>query len=162
MSDAKPMTYTLTSAVRAHDADLKELAFREPTTADILAAGLPATLNLGADPPTLEINERKMAGMMARLASVPPSTIQQLAPVVVPAVYKPAHPDRVAPEPILFFPEMPAQKRAPAVVAPPNRLRSNEAFSLRHRRGRLDLRASRVIEKTPSIELIEVFASQTV
>jgi hypothetical protein len=87
--------------------------------------------------------------------------LQQLAPVVVPAVYKPAHPDRVAPEPILFFPEMPAQKRAPAVVAPPNRLRSNEAFSLRHRRGRLDLQASRVIEKTPSVELIEVFAPQT-
>jgi cyclic-di-GMP-binding protein len=87
--------------------------------------------------------------------------LQQLAPVVVPAVYKPAQPDRAAPEPILFFPEMPAQKRAPAVVVPPNRLRSNEAFSLRHRRGRLELRASRVIEKTPSVELIEVFASQT-
>ncbi len=83
--------------------------------------------------------------------------LQQLAPVVVPAVYKPAQPDRVAPEPILYFPEMPAQKRAPAVLAPPNRLRTNEAFSLRHRRGRLELRASRVIEKTPSVELIEVF-----
>jgi hypothetical protein len=87
--------------------------------------------------------------------------LQQLAPVVVPAVYKPAQPDRVAPEPILFFPEMPAQKRAPAVLAPPNRLRSNESFSLRHRRGRLELRASRVIEKTPSVELIEVFTPHT-
>ena len=86
--------------------------------------------------------------------------LQQLAPIVVPAVYKPAELERVAPEPILFFPEIPAQKRAPAVVAPPNRLRSNEAFSLRHRRGRLDLRASRVIEKTPSIELIEVVVPQ--
>jgi len=82
--------------------------------------------------------------------------LQQLAPVVVPAVYKSSELERVAPEPILFFPEVPAQKRAPAVVAPPNRLRSNEEFSLRHRRGRLSLRASRVIEKTPSIELIEV------
>jgi hypothetical protein len=84
--------------------------------------------------------------------------LQQLAPVVVPAVYKSSELERVAPEPILFFPEVPAQKRAPAVVAPPNRLRSNEEFSLRHRRGRLALRASRVIEKTPSIELIEVAA----
>jgi len=82
--------------------------------------------------------------------------MQQLAPVVVPAVYKPAEQERVAPEPILFFPEMPAQKRAAAVVAPPNRLRPDEEFSLRHRRGRLSLRASRVIEKTPSVELIEV------
>ncbi len=87
--------------------------------------------------------------------------LQQLAPIVVPAVYKPAQQDRVAPEPILFFPEMPAQKRAPAVVAPPNRLRSNEAFSLRHRRGRLELRAGRVIEKTPSVELIEVITPLT-
>jgi len=84
--------------------------------------------------------------------------LQQLAPIVVPAVYKRSDLERVAPEPVLFFPEMPAQKRAPAVVAPPNRLRSNEEFSLRHRRGRLSLRASRVIEKTPSIELIEVIA----
>jgi hypothetical protein len=84
--------------------------------------------------------------------------LQQLAPVVVPAVYKSSELERVAPEPILFFPEVPAQKRAPAVVAPPNRLRSNEEFSLRHRRGRLSLRASRIIEKTPSIELIEVAA----
>jgi hypothetical protein len=82
--------------------------------------------------------------------------LQQLAPVVVPAVYKSAELERIAPEPILFFPEVPAQKRAPAVVAPPNRLRSNEEFSLRHRRGRMALRASRVIEKTPSVELIEV------
>jgi hypothetical protein len=87
--------------------------------------------------------------------------LQQIAPLVVPAVYKTSEQAAVAAEPVLFFPEMPAQKRAPAVVAPPNRLRSNESFSLRHRRGRLELRASRVIEKTPSVELIEVFTPHT-
>ena len=55
---------------------------------------------------------------------------------------------------------MPAQKRAPAIVTPPNRLQSNDEFSLRHRRGRLALRAGRVIEKTQSVELIEVLALQ--
>jgi hypothetical protein len=82
--------------------------------------------------------------------------LQQLAPMVVPAVYKSSELEPTAAEPILFFPEMPAQKRAPAVVTPPNRLQSDQAFSLRHRLGRMNLRASRVIEKTPSVELIEV------
>jgi hypothetical protein len=82
--------------------------------------------------------------------------LQQLAPMVVPAVYKSSEVDQVAPEPVLFFPEVPAQKRVPAVVAAPNRLQSNQPFSLRHRRGRMSLRASRIIEKTPSVELIEV------
>jgi hypothetical protein len=84
--------------------------------------------------------------------------LQQLAPMVVPAVYKANELDKVAPEPVLFFPEMPAQKRAPAVVAPPNRVQRDQAFSLRYRSGRLNLRASRVIEKTQSVELIEVEA----
>ncbi len=84
--------------------------------------------------------------------------LQQLGPIVVPAVYKPSEADRSAPEPILFFPEMPAQRRAPVVAAPPNRVRVNGAFSLRHRLGRLSLCAARVVETTPSIELVEVVA----
>ncbi|MFO1364666.1 MAG: hypothetical protein U1F45_19780 [Burkholderiales bacterium] len=86
--------------------------------------------------------------------------LQQIAPLVVPAVYKPSEQAPVAAEPVLYFPEMPAQKRAPAIVTPPNRLQSNDEFSLRHRRGRLALRAGRVIEKTQSVELIEVLALQ--
>jgi hypothetical protein len=84
--------------------------------------------------------------------------LQQLAPVAVPAVYKPSETDRAAPEPILFFPQLPAQRRAAAVAAPPDRLHTNDSLSVRHRRGRLNLRAARLIEKTPSVELIEVRA----
>jgi hypothetical protein len=87
--------------------------------------------------------------------------LQQIAPLVVPAVYKRHEQAPVAPEPILVFPEIPAQKRAPAIVTPPNRLQSNEQFSLRHRHGRHTLRVGRVIEKTPSVELIEVVAPQS-
>lgn len=82
--------------------------------------------------------------------------LQQLGPVVVPAVYKPEESDRIAPEPVLFFPEMPAQRHPPTVVAPANRLVPQQSFSLRHRRGRMSLRAARVLEKTGSIELLEV------
>lgn len=82
--------------------------------------------------------------------------LQQLAPVAVPAVYKSSDTDRAAPEPILFFPQLPAQHKAAAIAAPPDCLRSNDPFSMRHRHGRLTLRAGRVIEKTPTVELIEV------
>ena len=85
--------------------------------------------------------------------------LQQLGPVVVPAVYKAEESDRVAPEPVLFFPEMPAQKHPSTVVAPANRLVPQQSFSLRHRRGRMSLVAARVLEKTPSIELLEVAAT---
>jgi hypothetical protein len=82
--------------------------------------------------------------------------LQQLSPVVVPAVYKSEESDRIAPEPVLFFPEMPAQRHPPTIVAPANRLAPEQTFNLRHRRGRMSLRASRVLEKTGSIELLEV------
>jgi cyclic-di-GMP-binding protein len=85
--------------------------------------------------------------------------LQQLGPVVVPAVYRPEESDRVAPEPVLFFPEMPAQRHPSTVVAPANRLVPQQNFSLRHRRGRMSLVASRVLEKTASIELLEVAAT---
>jgi hypothetical protein len=82
--------------------------------------------------------------------------LQQLGPVVVPAVYKPEESDRIAPEPVLFFPEMPAQRHPPTIVAPANLLAPPQSFSLRHRRGRMSLRAARVLEKAGSIELLEV------
>lgn len=85
--------------------------------------------------------------------------LQQLAPVAVPAVYKPSEAERTAPEPILYFPQLPAQRKAAAIAAPPDRLSANDPLSVRHRGGRLSLRAARLIEKTPSVELIEVSAA---
>jgi len=85
--------------------------------------------------------------------------VQQLAPIAVPAVYRLSETDRGAPEPALFFPQMPTQRKAPAIAVSPDQLRGDNPFSLRHRRGRLDLRPGRIIEKTSSIELIEVWAA---
>jgi hypothetical protein len=87
--------------------------------------------------------------------------IQQLAPVAVPAVYKLAEANGGAPEPVLFFPQMPTQRKAPAIAVPPDRLRGDSPFSLRHRRGRLNLRPGRIVEKTSSIELIEVWSADS-
>lgn len=88
--------------------------------------------------------------------------VQQLAPVAVPAVYKISEADRGAPEPVLFFPQLPTQRKAPAIAVPPDQLRGGRPFSLRHRRGRLNLRPGRIIEKTSSIELIEVWSADPV
>jgi hypothetical protein len=85
--------------------------------------------------------------------------IQQLAPVAVPAVYKLSEANGSAPEPVLFFPQMPTQRKAPAIAVPPDRLRGDSPFSLRHRRGHLNLRPGRIVEKTSSIELIEVWSA---
>ncbi|MCG6876889.1 MAG: hypothetical protein LJE97_17510 [Betaproteobacteria bacterium] len=85
--------------------------------------------------------------------------VQQLAPIAVPAVYRLSEADGGAPEPVLFFPQMPTQRKAPAIAVSPDQLRGDSPFSLRHRRGRVDLRPGRIIEKTSSIELIEVWAA---
>jgi hypothetical protein len=82
--------------------------------------------------------------------------LQQLGAAVVPAVYKPDGSERGAPEPVLFFPAMPTQAHPPTLVAPANRLEPARSFALRHRRGRVSLRAARVLERTASIELFEV------
>jgi hypothetical protein len=82
--------------------------------------------------------------------------LQQLSPIVVPAVYKPEDSERVAPEPILFFPAVPAQNTPASVIAAANRLALDQAVSLRHRRGRLAMRPTRVLEKSATIDLLEV------
>jgi hypothetical protein len=74
-------------------------------------------------------------------------------------VYRLSEADGGAPEPVLFFPQMPTQRKAPAIAESPDQLRGDSPFSLRHRRGRVDLRPGRIIEKTSSIELIEVWAA---
>lgn len=77
MSDLK---HTLSKPITVGDIEFKELTFRQPLGKDIVAAGLPATLNLGAEPPTMDIDARAMAAMMSRLAGVPPTTIGMMAP----------------------------------------------------------------------------------
>ncbi len=85
--------------------------------------------------------------------------LQQLAPFVLPAVYRAGERKPVAAEPVLFLPQVPAQKRASAIVAPPDRVDRERPFTLRHGGARLSLQAHRVIERTQSVELIEVEAA---
>ncbi|UGY13740.1 phage tail assembly protein [Bradyrhizobium septentrionale] len=70
---------TLDKQVVAHGEKISELVFREPTGADIEAAGVPATIDFSVDPPRIAFNQREMSAMMVQLAGVPPSTIKNLS-----------------------------------------------------------------------------------
>jgi hypothetical protein len=83
--------------------------------------------------------------------------LQQLGPFAVPALYSTA--SQKGGEPVLFFPRLPASRRSAVVLMPTNRHKSDEPFSLRHRRGLLSLRARRVLQRTTSVDLIEVGTS---
>ncbi|MBR0864317.1 phage tail assembly protein [Bradyrhizobium diazoefficiens] len=76
----KPLTFKLRKPVDAHGEKISEITFREPTGADIEAAGLPVNIDFAFDPPRIEFDARKMSAMMSVLAAVPPSTIRALAP----------------------------------------------------------------------------------
>jgi hypothetical protein len=74
-----PLRLPLSKPVKSEGNMLEELVFREPTAADIEAVGNPVILDvLDRDVPKINFDARAMSAMMARLASVPPSTIRQL------------------------------------------------------------------------------------
>src|SRR5262245_965202 len=68
----------LTTPVQAHGEQIKQLKFRRPTGADIMAMGegYPFVINWSTGQVTP--NPRVMGDMMSLLANVPPSTIKSL------------------------------------------------------------------------------------
>jgi len=70
----------LRKPVIANGEETSELQFREPTGADIERHGNPVLLDMAADPPKISFDTRAMTGMMAALATGPPSTIRQMHP----------------------------------------------------------------------------------
>ncbi|MEY9179721.1 hypothetical protein ABIA41_001156 [Bradyrhizobium sp. USDA 313] len=77
--DDNRIRVVLDKPVIAHGDKITELIFREPTGADIEAAGVPATIDFSVDPPRIAFNQREMSAMMVQLAAVPPSTIRSLS-----------------------------------------------------------------------------------
>jgi Phage tail assembly chaperone proteins, E, or 41 or 14 len=72
----------LVKQVVANGDTVKELKFREPTAADITLVGCPVIVDLvnKTDNPLLRFDAPVMTAMMAHLAGVPPSTINQMDP----------------------------------------------------------------------------------
>lgn len=76
----QPFVLQLRRPVQANGEETSELSFREPTGGDIEAVGNPVSLDFSQDPPKVTFEAKAMTQMMARLATVPPSTIRQLHP----------------------------------------------------------------------------------
>lgn len=72
--------FPLRKPIIAYDEELKELALREPGSEDILAVGNPVKVNMMVDPPDVQFDDKRMAAMLAQLATVPVSSIGKLHP----------------------------------------------------------------------------------
>ncbi len=59
---------------------VSELKMRPPTAADIISIGNPVLFSPFSDPPSVEHHPQKMTAMLARLASVPTSSLAKMDP----------------------------------------------------------------------------------
>ena len=69
-------TVTLAAPITAHGATLSALTLRQPTGKDLRTCGLPYKLTGAGD---IAIDAQPMHRMIAELAAVPPSSIDQLS-----------------------------------------------------------------------------------
>ena len=77
-----PVTITLSRPVQAHGEEITKLEIREPLGVDIRLCGLPFSLapgTAGGDG-EVQIREAAITKYISRLAKVPPTTVDQLAP----------------------------------------------------------------------------------
>lgn len=79
-ANPQPFTISLRKPVIANGEETSVLSFREPTGSDIEAVGNPVNMDFSHDPPKVSFDSRAMTQMMARLATVPPSTIRKMHP----------------------------------------------------------------------------------
>jgi hypothetical protein len=77
-ANPQPFSLDLRKPVIANGDETSRLTFREPTGNDIEQVGNPVNMDFTHDPPKVSFDSRMMTNMMARLATVPPSTIRQM------------------------------------------------------------------------------------
>lgn len=74
-------TVKLSTPITAHDEEVSELEFREPTTKDIIDIGLPTLIILSEDASTgIEVRQKVVAKYISKLASIPKSSVESLSP----------------------------------------------------------------------------------
>ena len=72
-------TIKLSSPVEAHGEKLSELTFRNPAGADLAKCGFPFRFSSRNGETAREIDTVAMSAMIARLTSVPPSSVDAMA-----------------------------------------------------------------------------------
>lgn len=74
---------TLSKPIKAHGQDVSALTLREVTTKDLIELGNPFTIVLGdgsEGSSRIQISNAVVAKYISRLAVIPPSSVEQLAP----------------------------------------------------------------------------------
>ncbi|GJE45366.1 phage tail assembly protein [Methylobacterium soli] len=74
------LVHILSKPIKAHGEEIREITFRDPLGADILAVGNPVIVDMASDPPRVTHDERKMAAMISRLGGIPTSSVAQMGP----------------------------------------------------------------------------------
>ena len=70
---------TLSASISAHGKDVDTLTLREPTTEDIIELGQPFLIIVGDGETGVQIQNKKVAQYIVRLAGIPMSSVKALA-----------------------------------------------------------------------------------
>jgi len=74
------MIFKLTKPITAHGAEIAELELREPTGKDVQDIGFPYLVIIADDLEAVQIQVKSVGKYVARLAGIPPSSVDQLSP----------------------------------------------------------------------------------
>jgi hypothetical protein len=72
--------FPLSKPIVAYGEEVTVLKMRKPTGADLIKVGSPVKFSPFTDPPTVEHDYPKVIAMVARMSSVPSSSLERLSP----------------------------------------------------------------------------------
>lgn len=73
-------TVKLITPITAHDEEISELTFREPTTKDTIEIGLPTLIIISEDKSTgVEVRQKVVAKYISKLCGIPKSSVECLS-----------------------------------------------------------------------------------
>lgn len=78
--------FPLSKPILAYGDEVKKIILREPTGEDHITVGNPVKVNMLVEPVDINFNDRLMAEMIARLASIPLSSVAQMTPKEISAL----------------------------------------------------------------------------
>lgn len=78
--------FPLSKPITAYGDKIEKITLREPTGEDHITVGNPVKVNMLVEPVDINFNDRLMAEMIARLASIPLSSVSQMTPKEISAL----------------------------------------------------------------------------
>ena len=72
-------TVQLSTPITAHNEEVSELTFREPTTKDTIEIGLPTLIIISEGETGVEVRQKVVAKYISKLCSIPKSSVESLS-----------------------------------------------------------------------------------